>query len=68
MDRGDRHVAVGIGCTHPVGLDVSFPQNAADWGSVMAVAVIMMLPPVLIFAFLNKYFSVGGIRASLAGR
>jgi hypothetical protein len=28
----------------------------------------MMLPPVLIFAFLNKYFSVGGIGGSLAGR
>jgi multiple sugar transport system permease protein len=68
MDGGDRHVAVGIGCTPPVGLDVSSQQNAADWGSVMAVAVIMMLPPVLIFAFLDKYFSVGGIGGSLAGR
>jgi multiple sugar transport system permease protein len=28
----------------------------------------MMLPPVLIFALLNKYFSVGGIGGSLAGR
>jgi len=54
--------------TLPIGLNTFFQQNAADWGSVMAVAVIMMLPPVLIFALLNKYFSVGGIGGSLAGR
>lgn len=54
--------------TLPVGLQTFFQQNAADWGSVMAVAVVMMLPPVLIFAVLNKYFSVGGIGGSLAGR
>jgi multiple sugar transport system permease protein len=54
--------------TLPVGLETFFQQNAADWGSVMAVAVVMMVPPVLIFAVLNKYFSVGGIGGSLAGR
>ena len=54
--------------TLPIGLQTFFQQNAADWGSVMAVAVIMMAPPVIIFAFLNKYFSVGGIGGSLAGR
>ncbi len=54
--------------TLPVGLQTFFQQNAADWGSVMAVAVVMMAPPVIIFAVLNKYFSVGGIGGSLAGR
>ena len=54
--------------TLPVGLQTFFQQNAADWGSVMAVAVIMMAPPVILFAFLNKYFSVGGIGGFLAGR
>ena len=54
--------------TLPVGLESFFQQNATDWGSVMAVAVIMMLPPVVVFAVLNKYFSVGGIGGSLAGR
>jgi multiple sugar transport system permease protein len=54
--------------TLPVGLETFFQQNAADWGSVMAVAVVMMAPPVIIFAVLNKYFSVGGIGGSLAGR
>ncbi|MGC5172166.1 carbohydrate ABC transporter permease [Microbacterium sp. DT81.1] len=54
--------------TMPVGLQSFFQQNITDWGSVMAVAVIMLLPPVLVFAVLNRYFSVGGIGGSLAGR
>jgi multiple sugar transport system permease protein len=54
--------------TLPIGLQTFFQQNAADWGSVMAVAVVMMVPPVLIFSVLNRYFSVGGIGGSLAGR
>ena len=45
-----------------------FQQNTTDWGSVMAVAVVMMIPPVLIFVLLNRYFSVGGIGGSLAGQ
>jgi multiple sugar transport system permease protein len=51
----------------PVGLQSFFQQNATNWGLVMAVAVIMMLPPVILFACLNRYFSVGGIGGSLAG-
>lgn len=54
--------------TLQIGLQTFFQQNATNWGLVMAVAVIMMLPPVLLFALLNKYFSVGGIGGSLAGR
>jgi len=54
--------------TLPVGLETFFQQNATNWGLVMACAVIMMLPPVLVFVFLNKYFSVGGIGGSLAGQ
>jgi multiple sugar transport system permease protein len=54
--------------TLPVGLETFFQQNATNWGLVMAVAVVMMLPPVLLFAFLNRYFSVGGIGGSLAGK
>jgi multiple sugar transport system permease protein len=53
--------------TLPLGLETFFQQNSTNWGPVMAVAVIMMLPPVVIFAVLNKYFSVGGIGGSLAG-
>lgn len=54
--------------TLPVGVQSFFQQNQTDWGSVMALAVIMMLPPIIVFAGLNKYFSVGGIGGSLAGR
>jgi ABC-type glycerol-3-phosphate transport system permease component len=68
MDGGDRHVTVGIGCTPPRRPQHVLPAERGRLGLVMAVAVIMMLPPVLIFAFLDKYFSVGGIGASLAGR
>lgn len=54
--------------TLPVGLQTFFQQNSTNWGLVMAVAVIMMLPPVIVFAALNRYFSVGGIGGALAGR
>ncbi|HEY0247086.1 MAG TPA: carbohydrate ABC transporter permease [Gryllotalpicola sp.] len=57
-----------VNYTLPVGLETFFQQNQTNWGLVMAVAVIMMLPPVVLFAVLNKYFSVGGIGGSLAGR
>ena len=54
--------------TLPIGVQTFFQQHSTDWGSVMAVAVIMMLPPTIIFATLNRYFSVGGVAGSLAGR
>ncbi len=54
--------------TLPVGLESFFQQNATNWGLVMAVAVVMMLPPIIVFSVLNRYFSVGGIGGSLAGR
>ena len=54
--------------TLQIGLQTFFQQNQTNWGLVMAVAVVMMLPPVLLFALLNKYFSVGGIGGSLGGR
>jgi multiple sugar transport system permease protein len=54
--------------TLQIGLQTFFQQNQTNWGLVMAVAVIMMAPPIIIFAVLNKYFSVGGIGGSLAGR
>ena len=37
-------------------------------GAVMAVAVVMMIPPVIVFATLNRFFSVGGIGGSLTGQ
>lgn len=54
--------------TLPIGLETFFQQNQTNWGPVMAVAVVMMVPPIIIFAALNRFFSVGGIGGSLAGR
>ena len=54
--------------TLPIGLQTFFQQNQTDWGPVMSVAVIMMIPPIVVFAVLNRYFSVGGIGGALAGR
>lgn len=54
--------------TLPIGLESFFQQNATDWGSVMAVAVVMMIPPVVVFSTLNRFFSVGGVGGSLAGQ
>ena len=54
--------------TFPIGLESFFQQNAIDWGPVSACAVFMMLPPIIIFAILNRYFSIGGIGGSLAGQ
>ena len=54
--------------TLPLGVQSFFQQNLTDWSSVMALAVVMMVPPIVVFATLNRYFSVGGIGGSLAGR
>jgi multiple sugar transport system permease protein len=54
--------------TLPIGLQSFFHQNQTDWGPVMACAVIMLLPPIIVFAVFNRYFSVGGIGGALAGR
>jgi multiple sugar transport system permease protein len=54
--------------TLPVGRQTFFATNNTAWGYVMAVSVVMMLPPIIVFSVLNKYFSVGGIGGSLAGR
>lgn len=54
--------------TLPIGLQTFFQQNQTNWGPVMAISIVMLLPPLLLFTFLNRYFSVGGIGGSLAGR
>ena len=53
--------------TLPIGMESFFQQYQTDWGSVMAVAVVMMAPPILIFAVLNKYLRIGGIGGALTG-
>ena len=54
--------------TLPLGVETFFQQNVIDWADVMAVAIVIMAPPVIVFACLHRYFSVGGIGGSLAGQ
>jgi multiple sugar transport system permease protein len=54
--------------TLPVGVESFFSQHVANWGAIMGTAVVMMIPPILVFAALNRYFSVGGIGGSLTGQ
>lgn len=54
--------------TLQVGLQTFFQLNETAWGPVMAISVIMIIPPIIVFATLNRFFSVGGIGGSLAGR
>jgi multiple sugar transport system permease protein len=53
--------------TLPIGLQTFFSTNSTEWGYVMAVSVVVMVPPIIVFGFLNRYFSIGGIGGSLAG-
>jgi multiple sugar transport system permease protein len=53
--------------TLPIGLQTFFSANSTEWGYVMAVSVVVLVPPVIVFSFLNRYFSIGGIGGSLAG-
>jgi multiple sugar transport system permease protein len=53
--------------TPPIGLQTFFSMNNPEWGCVMAVSVVVLVPPVIVFGFLNRYFSIGGIGGSLAG-
>jgi multiple sugar transport system permease protein len=54
--------------TLPLGLQQFFQQNQSSWGPIMATAVLMMAPPILVFTAFHRYFSVGGIGGSLAGQ
>jgi multiple sugar transport system permease protein len=53
--------------TLPIGLETFFQEYSAEWGAVMAMAVIMLLPPVLLFVAASKYFRVGGIGGATVG-
>jgi multiple sugar transport system permease protein len=54
--------------TLPIGLQTFFSENNTEWGYVMAVSVVVLVPPVIVFGFLHRHFSVGGIGGALAGR
>jgi multiple sugar transport system permease protein len=53
--------------TLPVGIQQFFQENQVSWGPVMAGAIVMLAPPVIIFAVFRRYFSIGGIGGALAG-
>jgi multiple sugar transport system permease protein len=52
--RSDENWTLGIGLTSA--------------GHSPALAVLMSLPPVLVFVLLNRYFSIGGVGGALASR
>jgi multiple sugar transport system permease protein len=53
--------------TLPIGLETFFQEYSTEWGAVMAMAVIMLLPPVLLFVAASKYFRFGGIGGATVG-
>jgi multiple sugar transport system permease protein len=55
-------VLVRSDTNYTLGLALAGPGNSP------VVAVIAMLPPLIVFAVLNRFFSVGGIGGALAGR
>lgn len=54
--------------TLPIGLQYFFQQNSTQWGPVMAMAVVMLLPPVVVFVALNRFFSIGGIGGAISAK
>lgn len=53
--------------TMPVGLESFFQEYSTEWGAVMASAVMMMAPPVLLFGLMHRHFNVGGVGGALTG-
>lgn len=54
--------------TLTIGLQTFFSSNETLWGYVMAVSVVVMVPPTVLFSLLHRYFSIGGIGGALSGR
>jgi multiple sugar transport system permease protein len=54
--------------TMPVAIQQFFTLGGADWTSVMASAVLMLIPPLLVFLVIGQRFSVGGVGGALAGK
>jgi multiple sugar transport system permease protein len=54
--------------TMPVAIQQFFQENSTDWPSVMASAVLMIIPPTVLFCLLGRRFSIGGIAGSISAR
>ncbi len=53
--------------TIPVGIQQFMQQYATDWGSLMAAAVMAMLPTFVLFLFIQKYMMYGAIGSGVKG-
>jgi multiple sugar transport system permease protein len=47
-------------------LPIGVQALAGDWPPAMALALVTMAPPVIVFALLHRFFTVGGIGGALA--
>jgi len=53
--------------TAPVGVQRFMQQFQTDWGMLLAAATVTMVPVFLIFMFLQKYMTYGGIAGGVKG-
>jgi ABC-type glycerol-3-phosphate transport system permease component len=53
--------------TVPVGVQVFIARSQSDWGSLLAAAVTAMLPTLVLFTFLQKYFVSGALAGGVKG-
>ncbi len=53
--------------TIPVGIQQFMQQYSTDWGSLMAAAVMAMLPTFVLFLFIQKYMMYGAIGSGVKG-
>jgi ABC-type glycerol-3-phosphate transport system permease component len=53
--------------TVPIGIQQFIQQFSTDWGSLMAAAVMAMLPTFVLFLFIQKYMMYGAIGSGVKG-
>jgi ABC-type glycerol-3-phosphate transport system permease component len=53
--------------TVPIGIQQFMQQYSTDWGSLMAAAVMAMLPTFVLFLFIQKYMMYGAIGSGVKG-
>lgn len=51
-----------------LGITVFLDQHSADWTHLMAISVVLMLPPALLFFLTQRYFIQGVVTSGLGGR
>lgn len=47
--------------TLPVGMERFVEQHQTEWGPIFASSAVMMVPPVVVFAVLQRYYNLKGI-------